>query len=278
MKLRSGEVKKELELNNTRTLKQRKVEFDHNLVSGLDLVCYLDLIVLYYADNSILMLLLRSFVQFILGHTPSSLNTMNRDFGGGTVGGFRNISIPNRKLLAQKVLGISTFTGVLSILIHIFILSGSDLVDSSTGIIVEDGQYQHGHYMVDFVGERRFTNWFGKCCYLVGIDLVVIGLQVIIFCINYSIKMELSDAIEEVDEEEQDNELRKEYDGYQGDVLVYKFQPLKVLDTVRLYTKDETMDDTSSTNDGENGEPGYGIPDMPGGFGDLRRFNVGSVV
>ncbi|QPG74074.1 hypothetical protein FOA43_001395 [Brettanomyces nanus] len=218
---------------------------------------------------------MRSFVQFVLGHTP---NSMTHDLSSSAQI-IDNLSIPNRKVLSQKVLRVAAFAALVSVLSHIFLLGGSNLQMGDS--FFENKDYQYGHILMAFVGERKFRSWFTSCCYLVSLDLMVTAFQVIVFCVNYSIKFELSEiSITEEAGPVEDGVTcengRKEYDGYQGDVLVYKFEPLKVLDTVRKYTKEE-MIDVGAQNVETATNTDFGLPEMPGGF-TMRDFNVGNMV
>lgn len=265
MKLK-GELKKELDQNDHRVLRQQRRTFRKDLVSTLNLVCYLELIILYYADNSLMLLLIRSFVQFIIGHPPPDID----EWRGLTQR--RTLSTPYKKNLAQKVLTMATVTTVMSLLLHVTWLGHSDLLATAHDeVAANDRAYQYGHFLVTFVGERRFSSRTAKSIYLCGIDLLIVCLQIVSFGINYGVRLDLSKGVEETS----DDEAVSEYDGYQGNLLVYRFKPFQVLRQSYEYSSEEMQDatedqasvsNTSSASSASSTLPPFGFPGMPGGL------------
>lgn len=243
MKLKTNEIKKQLEVNSKQSLKEQKIESSKRFLSMLDMLCYTDLITLYYTDNSVLLLMMRCFTQFILARPPPSKYFRSSPSSDP----YTEMSLANRKLVSQKIFSLLVFTALVSIISHCLFLSGSGLsVDPGSGYVDDDARYQYGHLILTLVGERRFDRWFYKCIYMLILDMVLLGMDTVMFCINYSIKLKLSD---DIDGEEPVN---KEYDGLQGNVLLYRFNLVELLNKVRNYTKDETIDvepQEDTTND-----------------------------
>ncbi len=277
MKIKTENIRDALGKNREKTLKDKRKEESLEFVGSVNMICQVVLVVLYYADNSLLLLLLRSFVQFMISRPPNTLESIQ-----GMSSDWSNMSTANKKLLSQKLLSLIMFTSVSVMTLHTLVYCWQGLCQGEPGDILDDDyRYQHGYILMAFVGERRFTSVFAKALYLILLDLVVVILQCVMFCINYSINLGLSEGIEKAEsnsnttstEGSNNNDRSPEYDGLQGNLLIYSFSPLKILSKVIKYTKDETTDEDAAENThADNGDGGT----FDGGLGSMFPSNVGN--
>ncbi len=271
MKIKTESIGKALGNNRQKILKEKKTEEQEEFMSSINIICQMVLVVLYYADNSLLLLLLRSFVQFMISRPPSTLESIR-----GASSDWSNMSTPNKKLLSQKLLSLIMFSTLVVFMLHILVYCWQDLCRGEPSDVLDDDyRYQHGYILLAFVGERRFTSAFAKALYLISLDFLVFAVQCIMFCINYSINMGLSEGIEAADhEQEAGNEDRSpEYDGLQGNLLIYSFSPISILSKVIKYTKEETAEEESAENADNNAEDAENNP-FGTGFGSMFSSNV----
>ncbi|CZT19232.1 uncharacterized protein RCC_05078 [Ramularia collo-cygni] len=131
---------------NLENFNQRRVHLLEDLLKGLDVLVFAEVGVGYYFDCSTPLLLLRSAIQFIY------LTPKNPLFPAPPSG--------------TRVLGIVCLVGCLSVLFHVWRGVGSG---------VDRRGYLHGGLVLDFIGQEDP----GGCMGLVGLDLLVVGLQVL---------------------------------------------------------------------------------------------------
>ncbi|KAG7851162.1 hypothetical protein KL941_000831 [Ogataea angusta] len=170
MKIRA-ELERQLSMNDERVLKARKIEHRKNLTARLDVSCYLVLIILYLADENLILLLLRGFQQFMLGHPPNSIEAS------------AVLTPAVQRILAQKVLSLGLAFNVLGLVVHIAFSARGGL---GQGI-------SYGAYIINIMGENRFEGWFHKLLYLLLWDFVLVALQFSLYSMNF-VKQDLDNA------------------------------------------------------------------------------------
>ncbi|KAH3664014.1 hypothetical protein OGAPHI_004728 [Ogataea philodendri] len=162
MKIRS-ELERQLSMGNEHTNKAQRLEYKKSLAARLDVGCYLVLILLYLADENILVLLFRGFQQFMLGHPPSSME----------VGGMLTLSI--QRVLAQKVLLLGIGFNMVAIAVHVVFSARDGLGDSVS----------YGAYILNIIGELQFRSWPRKLAYLLMWDAVLCLMQFALYSLNF---------------------------------------------------------------------------------------------
>ncbi|ODV86772.1 hypothetical protein CANARDRAFT_21764 [[Candida] arabinofermentans NRRL YB-2248] len=270
MKFNDDEITKELEIHNNRTLKRRKQEFKESLNFRLDSTCYLFIMLLLLTDNSFLLFLMRLFHQFTISHPP---NASNSDDGQGSSSSFK-------KVIANKVMGISFVFNLAFLATCFYNASNSEF---GTG-------YWYGGLSLNLTGEKQFSSWLGKLGYLLMLQLILISLQLLEFATAFVLSQNLlEDQIEGDVTTPYDDTLKpvesiepiKEYDGYQGDILLYRIDVLQFFKKVRSFGNSDVVASArlslrQNVNSGSGGSAVLDGMSIPGSIQQLRRFTEAS--
>ncbi|GMG26792.1 unnamed protein product [Ambrosiozyma monospora] len=295
-------LQKDFEVNNKQLLKQRRSNFSKTLVSHLEKIGGMLLVILFITDESFLLLLLRAFLQFMISNDPTKIP-----------GASQIMTDSGRRVVALKMLEMMCWMTAAAMILHTIWLSGYGLMDLSAASegrnsmeVFLNGKinYSYGAFAINFIGEGLYQNWFRKWIFSITADIVLFAVHFLLYSVNYLIKSKLLEDVPnkktndsntssdsnnrfnhqltgELSEGEEEMEMVKEYDGYQGNILLYEIDPVEIFKMVFKFERtviSTPEEETRNQNQNDANNDGNGSANiMPGSY--IRRFaNIDNLV
>lgn len=267
-----------VEFHHDNVLKQQIQSLRHLHLQSLNNVAYILHFISFTFDESMITLLIKCLIQFVVGQklggkelremgvgsTPPSngvqnMNDVRRQAhqvimigssndNNDTVGSSENDGIPlskvRRKLFLVRVLTSISFLWLFIIIFQIvFCLRGISNVGGShtvwgvfnkTNLKYLDGDsISNGSLMINMIGEAKFQHWFIKLLALTSLNLTTMIIHFYLIILNIGVSLNLMEGLVV--------SSSNQFDGFQGNVIIYNFSPFTFIDLISSMKKDELV-------------------------------------
>ncbi|GME93956.1 hypothetical protein B5S29_g5688 [[Candida] boidinii] len=198
MKIEDFEVLEELNNNDEKYLKLRKLNSRLNLKENLDIIIHLTLLLNFLADESLLVYIIRCILQ--LGLSLSFPHIYNNK--------------KEKVSIAFSMLYTIFLVNGLCVILHLFIINGNyvtetELKNFENNSIIKNFNsfFTNGGFSFIIIGEKRFDNWFLNLIYLILGDFLIFLFQSLMLCINLIDKLKFIKSTYITDNTDDDDQV-----------------------------------------------------------------------